>query len=229
MATPTGSRADNARGWFARERRRKKQDQKDFDLAGFEVAPFRIIALAVNAGGGGYNVGDEFLIAGGAFSIQGRGYVVAEVANVVTAIVIQVAGAYTVTPGAGAATVAQTGGGDDLLTVDVTLSTPFDFGAVAAGGSSANVLTLPADIAIALEINAASLAGDLGVLDVTAGVDYVSAEAGVSGGRVNIRHLFREPHQVRITRAIGAPAGAVIVYFRGPKSQLIQVGAATFT
>lgn len=144
MATPTGSRADNARGWFARERRRTKQNQKDFDIAGHAA-------------------------------------------------------------------------------------TPFVFGAVAAGGSSANVLTLPADIEIALEINAATAAGDLGVLDVTTGVDFVSAEAGVSGGRVNIRHLFREPHQIRITRAIGAPAGAVVVYFRGPKSQLIQIGAATFT
>ncbi len=144
MATPAGSRADNARGWFARERRRTKQNQKDFDIAGL-------------------------------------------------------------------------------------VSTPFVFGAVAAGGSSANVLTLPADAELALEINAATVAGDLGVLDVTAGVDFVSAEAGISGGRVNIRHLFREPHQVRITRAIGAPAGAVIVYFRGPKSQLIQVGTATFT
>ena len=144
MATPAGSRADSARGWFARERRRTKQNQKDFDIAGH-------------------------------------------------------------------------------------VSAPFDFGAVAAGGSSANVLTLPADIEIALEINAATLAGDLGVLDVTSAIDYVSAEAGISGGRVNIRHLFREPHQVRITRAIGAPAGAVVVYFRGPKSQLIQIGTATFT
>ncbi len=144
MATPTGPRADSARGWFARERRRTKQNQKDFDIAGH-------------------------------------------------------------------------------------VATPFDFGAVAAGGSSANVLTLPADIEIALELDDDTVAGDMGVLDVTAAVTFVSAEAGKLGGRVNIRHLFREPHQVRITRAIGAPAGAVIVYFRGPKSQLIQVGSATFT
>jgi len=144
MATPTGARADSARGWFARERRRTKQNQKDFDIAGH-------------------------------------------------------------------------------------VATPFVFGAVAAGGSSANVLALPADIEIALEINAAIAAGGFGVLDVTTGIDHVSAEAGVPGGRVNIRHLFREPHQVRITRAIGAPAGAVVVYFRGPKSQLIQIGSATFT
>ena len=31
MATPTGPRAESARNWFARERRRKKQDQSDFD------------------------------------------------------------------------------------------------------------------------------------------------------------------------------------------------------
>ncbi len=147
MATPTGDRADAARNWFARERRRTKQDQKDFDIAGF-----------VDPGG-----------------------------------------------------------------------TPFDFGAVAAGGSSANVLTLPASLEIALEINAATTAGDLGVLDTTDSIDFVSAEAGISGGRVNIRHRFKEAHAIRITRAVGAPAGAVLVFFRGPKSQLIQFGTATFT
>lgn len=147
MATPTGRPADEARGFFSRVRRRKKQDQKDFDIEGL-VAP----------------------------------------------------------------------GG-----------TPFDFGAVAAGGSSANVLTLPASLELALEINAATTAGDLGVLDDTEAIDYVSAEAGISGGRVNIRKRFKEAHAIRITRAAGAPAGAVLVFFRGPKSQLIQFGTATFT
>ena len=147
MATPTGPSAARARGWYARERRRTKQNQKDFDIAGL-------------------------------------------------------------VPPAG---------------------TPFDFGAVAAGGSSANQLTLPADAEIALEINAATTAGDLGVEDVTDGVTFVSAEAGVSGGRVNIRRRFRESHAIRITRAVGAPSGAVVVYFRGPKSQLVQFGQATFT
>lgn len=107
--------------------------------------------------------------------------------------------------------------------------TPFDFGAVAAGGSSANTLTLPANVKIALVINTATTAGQLGVEDVTAGVTYVSAEAGVSGGRINIRRWFAEPHQIRITRALGAPSGSVQVYFRGPKSQLVQIGQATFT
>ncbi len=39
MATPTGPRADAAREWYARERRRKKQDQKDFDIAGLVATP----------------------------------------------------------------------------------------------------------------------------------------------------------------------------------------------
>lgn len=147
MATPTGPRANAARNWFARERRRIKQDQKDFDIAGL-----------VGPGG-----------------------------------------------------------------------TPFDFGAVAAGGSSANVLTLPASAELALAINAATTAGDLGILDVTTGIDYVSAEDGISAGRINIRHLFREAHQIRITRAVGAPAGVVNVAFRGPKSQAVLIGTATFT
>lgn len=145
MATPTGPRADSARAFYRVRRRKKKQDQKDLEIAGF-------------------------------------------------------------TPGS-----------------------PFDFGAVAAGGSSANVLTLPAAVEVALEINVVTTAGQLGVLDVTTGVDYVSADPGQVGGRVNIRRKFPEAHGIRITRAAGAPAGAVIVYFRGPKSQLVQFGQATFT
>lgn len=39
MATPTGPRAESARGFFARVRRRKKQDQKDYDIAGLVASP----------------------------------------------------------------------------------------------------------------------------------------------------------------------------------------------
>lgn len=229
MATPTGAPAKAAAGWRAREGRRIRQGEKAFTIAGFEAAPFRLINLVVNAGGGGYNVGDEFLISGGVFSVQGRGYVVSETAGAVTAVAIQIPGAYTITPGAGAATVAQTGGGNDLLTVDTTLSAPFDFGAVAAGGSSANTLTLPANANLSLQLNAATTAGQMGIEDVTNGITYVTAEAGQANGRVNIRHLFRKPVQIRITRAAGAPAGTVIVSFRGPKSAQVQIGVATFT
>lgn len=49
MATPTGPRAEAARGYFARERRRKKQDQKAFDIAGFVAAPHDFGSAASSA------------------------------------------------------------------------------------------------------------------------------------------------------------------------------------
>ena len=142
MATPTGPRAENARNWFARERRRKKQDQSDFDA----------LAAAL-----------------------------------------------------------------------------FDFGAVVAGGLSANTLTLPADVEIAFQATCAVAIADVGVFDATDAVGFVNAEANIIGGRINIRHLFREPHAIQISRAIGALAGTVVVSFRGPKSALVPFGIATFT
>ncbi len=144
MATPTGARADSARGWFARERRRKKQDQSDFIIAGH-------------------------------------------------------------------------------------VATPFNFGNVIVLGVSVFSMILPADVEIALEVNAASAAGSIGVRDVTTGINYLSPQVGISGGRVNVPHLFRAPHEIRIHRITGSPVGDCIVYFRGPKSQLIQIGTATFT
>ena len=47
MATPTGPRAAQARGWHARERRRLKQDQKDF--AALVAAPFDFGSAASSA------------------------------------------------------------------------------------------------------------------------------------------------------------------------------------
>ncbi len=49
MATPTGRPADEARGFFARVRRRKKQDQSDFDIAGHFATPFNFGAAIANA------------------------------------------------------------------------------------------------------------------------------------------------------------------------------------
>jgi len=49
MATPTGSRADAARGFFSRVRRRKKQDQKDYDIAGHFATPFDFGSAASSA------------------------------------------------------------------------------------------------------------------------------------------------------------------------------------
>jgi hypothetical protein len=221
----------HASQYYARKRRRKKQDQKAFALAGIEPPPFRIITLAATVTGQGYTVGDEFLITGGTFSIQGRGYVVATNGVFVTAVAIQIAGAYTGSgPGIGAATVAQTGGGDNTMTVDVTLSQLFSFGATAAGGSSANILTLPADAKIALRLeNTTVAAGGFGVEDVTDGITYVNAEGFFLGGPANIRKLFRVDHQIRITRAIGTPNATCIVYFRGPKTSLIEIGGSAFS
>ena len=50
MATPTGPRAQAARNWFARERRRTKQNQKDFDIAGVFATPHDFGAARASAG-----------------------------------------------------------------------------------------------------------------------------------------------------------------------------------
>lgn len=90
------------------------------EAARANAAPLRLTqALAIGAGGATYAVGDQFLIVGGTFSIQGVGVVEAVAAGVVTAARVIDPGEYTVTPGAGAAT---SGAGDDALTVDTTLT-----------------------------------------------------------------------------------------------------------
>lgn len=47
MATPTGPRAAEARGYYARERRRLKQNEKAFDNAGLFASPFDFGAMAL--------------------------------------------------------------------------------------------------------------------------------------------------------------------------------------
>ena len=49
MATPTGPRAQAARGFFSRVRRRKKQDQKDYDIAGLVASPHDFGSAASSA------------------------------------------------------------------------------------------------------------------------------------------------------------------------------------
>ncbi len=49
MATPTGRPADEARGFFARVRRRKKQDQKDYDIDGLVASPHDFGAAVASA------------------------------------------------------------------------------------------------------------------------------------------------------------------------------------
>lgn len=105
----------------------------------------------------------------------------------------------------------------------------FAFGATIAGGSSANTMTLPADIEITVSLAAATAAGDIGIEDVTAGTTYVQAEPAPSGGAIRIRKVFREGHQIKIARGALAPAGTVAVFFSGPKTQLFKIGEAIFS
>jgi hypothetical protein len=84
------------------------------------ATPLRLAnALTVVAGGTGYSIGDVFSITGGTGS-GGEGMVTAVAAGVVTAAKIINGGAYTVVPGAAAATVhiriknGATPAGDDL-------------------------------------------------------------------------------------------------------------------
>jgi hypothetical protein len=230
VSLPAGPAAQRKLAYYRRERRRLKQDEKAFALAGFEDAPFRILDIAVNVGGAGYNVGDEFLISGGTFSIQGRGYVVAEVGNVVTEVAVQIAGAYTVTPGAGAATVAQTGGGNDALTVDVTLSALHDFGSQAAGVGSPNNLILPANARFAVSHSVGLSPEEVDFEDVgPPSLGYWNAETTIADGIQEIRHYFEKDTQLHIFRAGGRPAGLLSIYFLGPHNTRTLIATATWT
>jgi len=48
MATPTGPRATAARSFYRVRRRKKKQDQKDFDIAGLAATPHNFGAAAAS-------------------------------------------------------------------------------------------------------------------------------------------------------------------------------------
>lgn len=230
MSLPAGPDAQKKLAFYRRERRRLKQNEKAFIIAGLEDAPFRILDIAVNVGGAGYNVGDEFLISGGTFSIQGRGYVVAEVGNVVTEVAVQIAGAYTVTPGAGAATVAQTGGGNDALTVDVTLSGLHDFGSQAAGVGSPNNLVLPANARFAVSHSVGLSPEDMSLSDFgPPEVGHDNAETTGADGIQEIRHYYAKDRILHIFRRAGSPAGTLSVYFLGPNNTRTLIATATWT
>ncbi len=90
-----------------------------------------IATIAVNVGGTGYVVGEEFDIVGGtAVALNGvnfvaRGRVTTEVAGVVTGVELLSVGAYTIAPGTtGLATTNATLAGNDDLTLDVTIGSP---------------------------------------------------------------------------------------------------------
>lgn len=82
-----------------------------------------VIALAVNAGGTGYVVGETFDVVGGTpiGAFVARGVVTAEAGGVVTAVKYISAGAYSALPGVtGAVTTNASAAGNDDLTVDLT-------------------------------------------------------------------------------------------------------------
>lgn len=82
-----------------------------------------VIALAVNAGGTGYVVGETFDVVGGTAisSFVARGVVTAESGGVVSAVKILSCGAYSALPGVtGATTTNASAAGNDDLTVDLT-------------------------------------------------------------------------------------------------------------
>lgn len=115
----------------------------------------------------------------------------------------------------------------EFLRQGITPLAPFDFGATAAAGSSLNTLTLPANGRFVLESSAAVVAADLGITD---GTDtFVNVDAGAAGSRLEIRHYFRKDQGIQITRALGALAGTVNVYFQEEGGKLTLIGTATFT
>lgn len=115
----------------------------------------------------------------------------------------------------------------EFLRQGITPLAPFDFGTVAAGGSSLNTLTLRANATFVLEYSVAAAIGDAGITDGT--TDYTNAEAFQAGGFVEIRRQFRRDQGIQITRAIGAPAGSVNVYFLQVGGIRTLIGQATFT
>ena len=115
----------------------------------------------------------------------------------------------------------------EFLRQGITPQAPFDFGAVAAGGNSANTLTLPANTRFVLELDAAVGVQGYGVFDQT--TDFENVEAVGANGRGPIRHLFRRDQDVQISRDAGTPAGALNVYFDDQAGKLTLIGTATFT
>jgi len=230
VSLPAGPAAQSKLAFYRRERRRIKQNESAFITAGLEPSPWRILDIAVNVGGAGYNVGDEFLISGGTFSVQGRGYVVAEVGNVVTEVAVQIAGAYTVTPGVGAATVAQTGGGDDALTVDVTLSALHDFGTIAQDAGSLSNLTLPANARFAISHSVGLSPQDVSLSEFgPPELGHDNAETTGADGIQEIRHYYEKNEVLHIFRRVGSSAGVLSVYFLGPHNKRLLIGTATFS
>ena len=135
-----------------------------------------------------------------------------------------------ITPGAGAATVAQTGGGNNALTVDVTLSALHDFGSQAAGVGSPNNLILPANARFAVSHSVALAVEDVDFEDVgPPSLGYWNAEATGADEITEIRNWFEKDTELHIFRAIGSAAGTLSIYFLGPHNKRTLIATATWT
>jgi len=109
----------------------------------------------------------------------------------------------------------------------ITPLAPFDFGNVAAAGSSANTLTLPSNGRFVLELDAVVIARDYGIEDQTTSFDNV--DAGAADSKLEIRHYFRKDQDIQITRSVLCPAGALNVFFQELGGKLTLIGTAVFT
>lgn len=109
----------------------------------------------------------------------------------------------------------------------ITPLAPFLFGNTAAGGSSANTLTLPSNGRFVLELDDAVIAADYGIDDQT--TNFVNVLAGAADSRIHIRHFFRRDQEIQITRSVVCPAGALNVFFQELGGKLTLIGTAVFT
>ena len=109
----------------------------------------------------------------------------------------------------------------------ITPLAPFLFGNTPAGGFSANTLTLPANGRFVLELDAAVIAADYGIVGNPGQIP--NAEAGAAGSLITIRQLFRRLQGITIMRAASCPAGALNVYFQELGGKLTLIGTSVFT
>lgn len=118
----------------------------------------------------------------------------------------------------------------EFLRQGITPLAPFDFGTVAAGGISTNTLVLPANTKFAVELDAITAIGDVGIVDLTGtALLQTNRQAGAAGSIYRLDHKWRRDEGVRVFRDAAALAGSVNVYFDDGYGKLTLIGTATFT
>ncbi len=109
----------------------------------------------------------------------------------------------------------------------ITPLAPFDFGATPAAGFSASSLILPANARFVLELNAAVIAADYGIVGNPGLI--LNVDPGAAGTFTRIRQIFRRSQGISIARAATCPAGALNVYFDDTFGKLTLIGTSVFT